>query len=62
MVQGDQKKKTKQKKKTEPINFITSTKIQQNNSNFIHSNMLVNTVVPIFHAQNLLHIQKKRKG
>ena len=28
-----------QKKKTEPINlFITSTKIKQNNSNFVHSN------------------------
>ena len=30
---------TKKKKNTEPIkHFITSTKIKQNNSNFVHSN------------------------
>ena len=52
--------------KKEPVNlFITSTKIKQNN--FIvfsleDQDMLVNTMVPIFHAQNLLHILKKRKG
>ena len=71
---GDQKNnnkkqkqnKTKNKNKTEPINFfITSTKIKQNNSNvfsLVDQDMLVNTLVPIFHAQNLLHILKKRKG
>ena len=33
------KTKNKTKKKTEPINFfINSTKIKQNNSNFVHSN------------------------
>ena len=45
--------------------FITSTKIKQNNSNvfsLVDQDMLVNTMVPIFHAQNLLHILKKRKG
>ena len=45
-------------KKTESINlFITSTKIKQN-----QDQDMVNTMVPIFHAQNLLHILKKRKG
>ena len=55
--QGDQTKR---------INFfITSTKIKQNNSNvfsLVDPDILVNTMVPIFHAQNLLHILKKRKG
>ena len=44
--------------------FICSTKIKQNNSNvfsLVDQNMLVNTMVPIFHAQNLLHILKKKK-
>ena len=46
--------------------FITSTnKKKQNNSDvfsLVDQDMLVNTMVPILHGQNLLHILKKRKG
>ena len=45
--------------------FTTSTKIKQNNYNvfpLVDRDMLVNTIVPIFHAQNLLHILKNEKA
>ena len=36
----------KKKQKTEPINFfITSTKIKQNNSNFVHSNLCLCMII-----------------
>ena len=44
--------------KTEPINFfITSTKIKQNNSNFVHSNLSVNN-----YAQKFLEVTSWYNG
>ena len=45
--------------------FMTSIKIKQNNSqvfSLVDQKILVNTMVPSFHALNLLHIQKKKKA